>query len=182
MLTGLENEIRELIRNDSPRFHKLVRTRIGKRATLVVENRLKEVILLMPTLLKRVRFHWDRQEDCEAKSLGSFVFAYVFNPDDFLSEKEMGLFGYLDDAYLIASVFERVSQNSHHRTKEDERYLKLIQATKKYVRAVIPVHSQLIDEMIAESIDSGTYTGFANALGRNAWVTAISSHRTEKAI
>ena len=41
------------------------------------------------------------------KKLHGFMSTYLYHPVDFLPESGGGLFGYLDDAYLVGSIYYR---------------------------------------------------------------------------
>lgn len=169
MLNAFKEELKRLAVDPSDPFHQKLRNRIGKRATLVVEKRLKQLILTMPGLVRRIHDHWDRSYGgSEIKKLGGFIFIYLYQPKDFLPEDEHGLFGYLDDAYLVLVVYEKVARAAENAGSEldeqDERYLKQIRSAKRYVRAVIPNEAKKIEAMVERAIVSGEYRDFAESL------------------
>jgi len=164
MLAAFKEELKRLADDPNEDFHNKVRKRVGKRATSILENRLKQIILLMPTLVKRIRIHWeDKRSAAETRKLGSFLFAYLYNPMDFLSKDEHGLLGYLDDAYLVVDVYERVLKGSANLSEEDKSYLTVIAKTKKYVEAVIPEESKKIKKMVDSALSGEGYEAFASA-------------------
>lgn len=164
MLAAFKEELKRMAVDPGDDFHGKVKRRIGKKATLILEKRLKQIILLMPSLVKRIRIHWqDEAADPEIKRLGGFVFAYMYNPKDFLSKDEHGLFGYLDDAYLVVTVYERVIQGNVTINEEDQAFLDTIAKTKKYVKAVIPDETKKIEAMVEGALAGKGYERFASA-------------------
>lgn len=169
MLAAFKEELKRLAIDPQDPFHQKVRDRIGKRATLVVEKRLKQLILIMPGLVRRIHAHWDQSSaGSEIKRLGGFLFIYLYQPKDFLPEDEHGLFGYLDDAYLVLIVYEKVlcavANEGGGLGKEDEEYLKHIQSSKRYVKAVIAKEAKKIEAMVEKAIKTGEYRDFAEAI------------------
>jgi len=174
MLNAVKEDLKKLAVSPSDPFHALLRRRIGKKATALLESRLRHFVLMMPGLLHRIHEHW-RQPGASGKArrLGGFVFAYLYNPKDFLAEDEYGFFGYLDDAYLVALVFEKVMYEErdtrfHHTEKEDRELLNQIASTKRYVKAVIPEETRRIEAMTESAIRDGKYEAFASAFGSAA--------------
>ena len=173
MLTAFKEELKRLAVDPLDPFHQRIRDRIGKRATLVVEKRLKQLILIMPGLVRSIRAQWEASKaGSEIKKLGGFMFIYLYQPKDFLPEDEHGLFGYLDDAYLVAIVYEKVVRAAEHAGaalgEDDEAYMKQIQTSKRYVKAVIPKETKKIEEMVEKAIKSGEYRDFAEAISSAA--------------
>lgn len=164
MLKALKEELKRLSIDPADNFHGKIKKRVGKRATEVLEKRLKQIILLMPSLVNRIRAHWEEERgNVRIKKLGGFVLAYLYNPKDFLSKDEHGLFGYLDDAYLVVVVYEQVLRDTEHITDEDRDFLELIAKSKKYVKAVIPDETQKIEDMVAGALSDEEYEKFAAA-------------------
>lgn len=169
MLTAFKEELKRLAVDPLDPFHQKVRGRIGKRATALAEKKLKQLILIMPGLIKRIRSHWeDSNSGSEIKKLGGFMFIYLYQPKDFLPEDEHGLFGYLDDAYLALIVYEKVIRcvrvGESSLNEDDEQYMKQIQASKRYVKAVIPRETKKIEAMVEKAIESGEFKDFAESL------------------
>lgn len=164
MLAAFKEDLKRLAADPRDDFHGKVRRRIGKRATAILEKRLKQIILLMPSLVKRIRDHWqDENANTDIKKMGSFVFAYLYHPHDFLSKDEHGLFGYLDDAYLVVNIYERVISGAKTLSDEDLEFLMILQKTKKYVQAVIPKETKRIEEMIEGALNEEKFEKFAAA-------------------
>lgn len=169
MLTAFKDELKRLAVDPDDQFHKRIRERVGKRATQILEQRLKLLILIMPGLVKRIHAHWaESAAGSETKKLGGFVFAYLYHPKDFLPEDTYGLFGYLDDAYLVLIIYEKVIREASKAGgfvhESDRDYLKKIHESKRYVTAVIPQETKRIEEMVQKAIKNGEFNDFAEAL------------------
>ena len=155
MLRAMKEQLKTLAETDHQQFHANLRACVGKRATAVLEEKLKEIILLMPDLVSRIYVHWSKSDGkSEAKRIGGYLLTYLYTPEDFLSTKEWGLFGYLDDAYFVAKVFTQVideAQSSNIRVSgKDLKYYDQAKYLKKYVRGVIPKEAEKIDAMVSE--------------------------------
>lgn len=155
MLKAMKQQLITLSESDTTNFHANLRARVGKRATAVLEEKLKEIIVLMPDLVARVYHYWNRSENkSDVKKMGGYLLTYLYTPEDFLSTKVWGLFGYLDDAYFVAKVFTRVIDEVEAEggriAGKDLKYYDQAKYLKKYVRGVIPKEAEKIDAMIEE--------------------------------
>jgi len=66
------------------------------------------MVLALPGMVEGIRESVEKTSlDPSVRRLESFALAYLYSPTDYLPEKSFGLFGYVDDAYLIANVYER---------------------------------------------------------------------------
>ena len=85
-----------------------IRRRVGAREAAMYADPLRKMVLAMPEMLGHIR-QWTEEpgEEGQLGRLHAFALAYMYNPTDFLPEKTHGLFGYVDDAYLVAGVYER---------------------------------------------------------------------------
>lgn len=163
MISALKEDLKMMAADPADPFHSHIRRRIGKRATGILEKRIKQLILLMPGLVSSMHRRWE-EESCppNVKKLGGFLFAYLYHPKDFLPEDEYGLFGYLDDAYLTAVVYEKAFLTAAVQTPDQQDFLQKIQAIKKYVRALIPAESAEIEKMVEDAVRHENYENFAS--------------------
>ncbi|MBZ0166902.1 MAG: hypothetical protein K8I00_08850 [Candidatus Omnitrophica bacterium] len=155
MLKAMKEQLKTLAETDQEQFHTHLRAHVGKRATALLEDKLKEIIVLMPDLVSRVFFYWNRGDNTsEIKRMGGYLLTYLYTPEDFLSTKEWGLFGYLDDAYFVAKIFTQVideaEANKSRISGKDLKYYDQAKYLKKYVRGVIPKATAKIDQMVVE--------------------------------
>lgn len=155
MLSTLKDQLKQMADDPQDAFHAHIRRRVGKKATALLEKRLRHLILLMPGMVSRIYDAWSRiRTPAKSKNLGGFLLSYMYHPQDFLSEKEHGLFGYLDDAYLVALVYERVYKDLNHAgirlDVSDEKLLENLVSFKKAARIVIAKESTKIENMLQE--------------------------------
>lgn len=161
MIAAFQEQLKRLAEEKKEDFHKDLRARVGKRATRVLEERLSKFILLMPHLINRIYSHWNRHKGVSnEKQLMGFVLSYLYHPKDFLDESHKHFFGYLDDAYLVAIVYEEVMSEFKKADiqipKTDQSLLEEILSLKKYVKGVLPLESKKIEKMVAELMQEQT--------------------------
>ena len=154
MLKALDERLKRLSKDSNDDFHYQIRSRIGKKATRLFEQRLKNLICLMPQLLARGLSYCNRRGiPAELKKTIGFALTYLYHPTDFLPEDNEKLFGYLDDAYCIALVYEKILKTLQKTQIKlaavDEAFLKQFALTKRSIKAVIPEEGKAISEMIA---------------------------------
>lgn len=164
MLKTLAEKLVYLSKDLDGAFHCKVRDRIGKKATHLFERRLKNLICLMPRLVYRGLEYCKRKEiPAEVKKSIGFTLTYLYHPKDFLPEDHEDLFGYLDDAYCVALVHERVLKTLQKaRVKlsaADEDFLQQFVLMKRSVKAVIPDEAKAVSEMVAGML-KGHYKPF----------------------
>src|SRR5262245_48291494 len=88
-------------------FAQQIRMLAGSHEAALYEAPLRQMILAMPEMVLQIRQGLlDTAQPWRIRRLHNFVLAYLYNPTDLLPEKTEGLFGYLDDAYLVALVYE----------------------------------------------------------------------------
>lgn len=153
MLKALDERLKRLSKDPNDDFHYQIRCRIGKKATHLFEQRLKNLICLTPQLLSRGLAYCNRGEvPAEIKKSIGFALTYLYHPKDFLPEDNEKLFGYLDDAYCIALIYEKVLKALRKArvrvTAADEDFLRQFILTKRSIKAVIPEEGKAISEMI----------------------------------
>jgi hypothetical protein len=155
MLKAVKEQLKTLLRADQQSFHAHLRQRVGKKATVNLEDRLKEIIVLMPDLISRIHRHWNRsQKRSHLKKIGGFLLAYLYAPEDLVLTEEWGLFGYLDDAYFTAKMYIQVIDELKEAGAKiagiDSRYYGQAKNLIKYIRVVIPKETRKIDVKILE--------------------------------
>lgn len=159
MLKAMKEQLLSLAKDENKEFHTVLRKRIGKKATSVLEDRLKRSITLLPDLVSRIYFYWNRGKSLsQTKHLGGYLLTYLYEPDDFLSNKKWGLFGYLDDAYFVVSVYSKVIlEELAGQRKISAMDLGFYEETKSLIpciKSVLPEETRKIDDMI-----NGIYEG-----------------------
>lgn len=151
----MKEQLKTLAQTDKQSFQIYLRERVGKKATAILKDKLKEIIILMPDLVSRIFMYWNKSDNkSKIKKMGGYLLTYLYTPEDFLSTKEWGLFGYLDDAYFTAKIYtqviDEIKESGGKIAKSDSKYYEQAKYLKKYVRSVIPKETKKIDEMIYE--------------------------------
>jgi uncharacterized membrane protein YkvA (DUF1232 family) len=107
MLNALKDRIEALHQDPNDPFTAEIRRIVGLSEATHTEPHLRQMILHLPDMIRQIH-RWAQAPDVspEVRKLHAFALAYLFNPTDFLPEKHLGFFGYLDDAYLVGSVYQ----------------------------------------------------------------------------
>lgn len=108
MLQQLQSRLNALAGNPADPFTGSIRALVGPRDAVLYERPMRELILAMPAMTAQIR-NWITGARFQSGivRLHGFAMAYLYSPEDLLPETSMGLFGYLDDAYLVARVYHR---------------------------------------------------------------------------
>ena len=172
MLRAMKEQLKSLAKDENKEFHGHLRQKVGKKATALLEGRLKKIIVLLPDLVGRVYDYWRVQPHAsQTKILSAYVLTYLYLPKDFLPEDEWGLYGYLDDAYLVAKVYttilDEVERSGGKIDAADQKLSEEVKLLQKSLRIVIPKICEKIDEMIAELAEGkqDAYLGIFNNAG-----------------
>lgn len=117
MLQALKSQLRALAADPQDSFASHIRKRIGAAEAVHYTKPLRSLILVMPELIAQIRTWMEMPAiPPRLKRLHGFLLSYLYHPADFLPESD-GLFGYLDDAYLVGRVYARTMQQLDHRTR-----------------------------------------------------------------
>lgn len=168
MLKAFKSELQRLRKEEYAFFHAQIRGRVGKRATRHFEEPLVQQVMLIPDLMGRIHHYWEQPYmPARVKRLASWIFAYLYNNEDVLPTKEHGLFGYLDDAYLVGLFYECVLHEVRSQyLPVAETDIQLAEHTAKnlgYIRKIIPDTTDQIDRMFEEVLQDN-YRYFAEAV------------------
>lgn len=158
-------------------FAQKIAERVGPQEVHECGDGLRDLVLLMPPLLKRLRRLWeDPQLPSEVKNLSGYIVTYLYHSQDVIPEDEDCLFGYVDDAYLIASTYLQAADflsHDHPLKRDQER--QLILRTRELVslaRRVIPREAEMSEGM-AEALVAGDDQEFQRILASAPeWVRA----------
>ncbi|UCE65675.1 MAG: hypothetical protein JSU85_12550 [Candidatus Zixiibacteriota bacterium] len=168
MIKALSSQLKELAKSDEENFRAAVKNRLDGKTTEEQISALKEFIFLLPPTLKILNSYWDDpRTPQEVKKLSGILIAYIIRRDDLLSDEHLGLFGYLDDSYIVVSAFLKIQEmilrdwqdKSPEEIELTERARKLIVAP----RIVIPDETTGIDEVM-ELYVRGHITSFEDYL------------------
>ena len=169
MLYALKIHLKTLSIDPSDPFTQHVRDRVGAREAVRFEQPLRNMILVVPDMVAQIRA-WMVEPGMppQLRQLHGFALAYLYNPEDLLPEQVHGLFGYLDDAYFVASVFQRTmtarrglrNGESWGKSKIAEQLPSWINLTKE----LLPKETTQIDQII-DDLHVGRDEGLLRALG-----------------
>ena len=153
MLKAMKEQLKQLSLDKDGQFHLILRERVGKRATEILETRLKRIVVLMPDLISQLYGYWEKENTSSTtKRLSSYLLTYLYAPKDYLSEEDWGLFGYLDDAYFVAKMYTTVIEDiqvSGGKLRTSElRLFEEVMSLKKDIRIVILKETKQIDQLI----------------------------------
>lgn len=108
MFSALNNRLRMLADDQRGSFHGEVRKLVGHREAVRVADDLRRMVLALPDMLAQIKtWSLDPGLPWDFRRLYGFVLVYVGDVEDFLPEREKGLFGYVDDAYLAGRILAR---------------------------------------------------------------------------
>ena len=101
MIRALKGQFKYLVREENKKFHQILRGRIGKKATPVLEDKLKRFIVLMPDMLSRIYyFRKHNASSPKTKELCGYLLMHLYHPNEHSAIDRYSLFGYMDDAYF----------------------------------------------------------------------------------
>lgn len=157
MLIAFKQQLKELAKNDGELLEH-VRSRVGHEKAGHYVEPLKNLVLVMPEMIAQVQ-SWsnDNRIPSKEKKLHGFMLTYLYHPVDFLPESGKGLFGYLDDAYLVGSIFSRTMRMMDFETRRTLPNLAPIATSVeewlKLAREVILPEAKKIDELLEELVN-----------------------------
>lgn len=163
MLQALKNQLTQLAADPRDPFAAKIRERVGARRALLYAKPLRDLILVMPQLITQIQV-WCSESKIPSrmKRLHGFVLSYLYHPYDFIPDEGTGLFGYLDDAYLVASVYERTRCQMDHAKRPSlhnmEYIAEQIPAWQELARQFLPSETQRIEYMLDEFVEGRTKT------------------------
>lgn len=111
MLKAFQEKLARLANDPQDPFRRRVTERVGPLEAPRIEAPLRRMILAMPDMLGQIAA-WSRELGVPQplKRAQVFALAYIVNPEDLLPEGDAGLYGYLDDAYIVAATYYRTMQ------------------------------------------------------------------------
>ncbi len=185
MLNAFRQQLKQLSLESRDPYTSIVRRLVGPRAAVEYEKPLRQMILALPDMAHQVH-QWTDAPALPAplRPLNTFVLRYLFHPDDFLSEKNLGLFGYLDDAYIVASVYERILSQSRANggrlTVGDPALAKNIPQWTALVRALLPNETKKMDQLLDE-VKYHKENGYSAVIHRVA-KSSVMARKLEKEV
>lgn len=155
MLSAFHEKLKKLADDPGDAFRAAVIARVGPRDAVRYEGPVRNMILAVPEMLTQISV-WSRDLGLPEplRRAQMFALAYLYNPDDFLPESTHGLFGYVDDAYIAAAVYNRTLQEvgpAGLRPLVDNTALSLrVPAWVELTRALLPDETDRIERLLDE--------------------------------
>lgn len=167
MLKALKSQLSLLAIENGAAFAERIRKRVGKKKANLYISKAMNLVMVMPDLIAKIRdLSEDERLPKKYKPLNGFLLTYLYHPIDFLKDHEAGLFGYLDDAYFVGKVYQRVHHfvPGKHGAQDLARQLpEAIEAVKQ----ILPKESRQVDRLI-EELEEGKRTLFDELMHREA--------------
>lgn len=154
MLKAMKGQLSILAIDNAEEFAAHIRKRVKAGQARLAVSKSLNLIMIMPDLIAQIRdTSEDRTLSPELRRLNQFLLVYFYHPVDFLADGVGGLFGYLDDAYFVARVYQRIRATSGRQARPSAKELTLdLSASLDVVKRVIPKEARRIDGLIEELI------------------------------
>lgn len=190
MLQQLQTRLNHLAGDPADPFTGTIRALVGPRDAVLYERPMRQLILAMPAMTLQIRA-WITTGRFQSgvTRLHGFAMSYLYSPEDLLPETTLGLFGYLDDAYLVARVYHRTLLEADcfaagplpagaPPPAEVHNWVRL-------ARQLLPRETAALDKMLEEAFNTraGNYAGLlteAAAVGRVKTKAAGKPARTRQ--
>ena len=163
MLQEFKNKLIHLAEENRDFFIHKIQERIPTDEGITMAVSMQNFILTMPELIIQIR-RWMKDSRCPShiKRMNGFLLTYIYHPFDFIPEERLGLFGYLDDAYLTGRVFIQTMNFTDHEARRFLPNMKnlatdipnWIMAT----RRILPKETRKIDQMLKELLEGQTHS------------------------
>lgn len=150
MLKAMKSQLSLLSIEHGDRFARDIRKRYGSSNAQWAIAKSLNLIMIMPDLIAKIRdLSSDRALSVNDRRMNQYVLIYLYHPYDYVAEDKPGLFGYLDDAYLVGVVYSRLSQKmpGYASTEDLTRDL---ETSLEVVRGILPKETRKIDHMLEE--------------------------------
>jgi uncharacterized membrane protein YkvA (DUF1232 family) len=151
MLKALKAQLTALSEHldEEPPSQQLRRT-VNYEALTFNASILKNFVLSLPELLHQTRVWFDDESTpSNLKSLYAYLLTYVYHSVDFLPEEDYGFWGYLDDAYLVGSIYyQTVAYHPKASLRFDDNFSQQIEVWLKTTRMVIPQQVEKLDKLV----------------------------------
>ena len=156
MLNAFKNYLSLLVVEGGDAYSKRIKKRLGKKFTDLHLSKSINLILIMPHLIALSRELSNAETVSPSlKRLNGYLLTYFYPPPKSIAEENGGLLGYLDDAYLVGSVVQRLKSQAALRT-ENLDLVKDLEDSLQKTREIIKKESRRIDHLVAELEDGKT--------------------------
>jgi uncharacterized membrane protein YkvA (DUF1232 family) len=145
MLNSFKKDLLQLSKSSNEKLISKIKRQLKLEETEQATKSLTNFIVSMPDLLNEIRLSYaSDQVSHESKKLYGFLLTYLYHPNDFISELDCGLLGYLDDVYFVGLTYKNYPPTkSNFSIQQIDEWLEL-------TRKVIPNVTKKIDELFDE--------------------------------
>ena len=154
MLRAFKSQLKQMSLDSTDPFTILLHRRVGASHVARHEQPLRNMILVMPEMLTQIRAWMDEPGmSAELRRLQGFVLTYLYHPKDILPEDHNGLFGYLDDAFLVSLAFQRTLTERRglgYDSSIEREMAAQLPDWLEHVREVIPREARQVEHMLEE--------------------------------
>jgi uncharacterized membrane protein YkvA (DUF1232 family) len=153
MLKALGEQLKLLAADPRNHFTSIIRQLTGPREAVRYGQPLRKMILALPKMISQLQ-RWSKESGLPIRSqrMQDYALAYLYSPTDFLPATHSGLFRYLDDAYLIARIYQETLQEKDSsglkNQSEDPDIEKQVPGWIELARRLLPRETSRIDKLV----------------------------------
>jgi len=163
VLNELRRRLKEMAMDQMDLYSQKVRELAGPGDAALFDEPLRQMILALPDMLGQIRQLVDEWPYITSMRRGlNYLLSYLHNPADCFPDYKDELFGYMDDAYLVALVYDwfvntsavcGVPMKPHNKQLADQlpQWIRLS-------RTLAPAETAYLDSLF-ESMKQGAYVG-----------------------
>jgi len=172
MLKRLREHLKSLATDSRDPYDSIIRRLAGPRDASCFGRSLRVMILAMPDLLAQLEA-WAAESGLPARHrlMRGFALAYLNHPENLLPTRTLGLFGYTDEAYLIARVYYLTMRDPDWSGQryhvDDEELARAVPEWLELARRLLPADTARIDRLI-EDVSHGREDAIVTALSRSS--------------
>lgn len=155
MLKAFRNQLQQLALRSPEDTIARVAARVGPAKAKALAPKATALVLFVPTALDKIRGWYDQADVPEdLRRLHGVTLTYLYHPADLLPEESHGFFGYLDDAYLVGSVYEITLRRLIEKgSPVDASYIDeapLLETQLDAVRQIVPEAAARLDALLRD--------------------------------
>lgn len=153
MLMDLRNRLRKKATDPLDDYALNIRRLTGPNEASLYEEPLRQMILALPDMVAQIRRWVDEWPYIPSiDRTMRLVLFYLHNPLDLFPDYSMGLFGYLDDAYVAAAAYDRLlsgSPESGLRMRPaDEMLARSVSKWLRLSRSLLPAETAYLENLL----------------------------------
>lgn len=164
MIKAFQEKLRALSNDPQDPFFQQIRMFAGAKEAPRFEAPLRAMILRMPEMLSHIsQWALNATASPQVRTHHQFVLTYLYNPKDFMPEKTEGLFGYVDDAYLVSWVYQRSLGEPGILSPRSKRLAAGVQELKQWIsltQELLPQTTSIIERALHRH-ETGYFTAKA---------------------